>query len=110
MTLEVQSIAVVNNGLFVMSFGLEIFHEDLLEWATLDWDSGPYAIGGSSVKDLMDFGGLREGAAIRPQVRVRAGGNASAPTYIRYAKNGQTATWEATGTTFSIHIRQLGVQ
>lgn len=112
--LEVQKLAVVNNGAYVMSFGLEIGVEIFvgggITWLPLDWDSGAYSVGGSSVKDPMDFGNLPEGTPIRPQVRVRGGGAASASTYIRYAKNGQTATWEATGTTFDIDIRQLGVQ
>ncbi len=107
--LEVQTVNCVNNGAFVMSFGLEVFNQDILGWTTInDLDQGPYPIDQNQSIDLSTTT-ISEGTAVRPQVRVRWGDTVSAPTYIRYAKNGQTATWVVTGTTLNVHISQTGV-
>ena len=91
-----------------MSFGIQIFDMDLLQWLNIDYDSGNYPIDQNRSVDLSTITGLAEGTFIRPQARVVWGNTATPSDHVLYTKNGQTATWAATGTTLDVHIARIG--
>jgi hypothetical protein len=93
-----------------------VFNDVLGEWEPnpdTGWDSGVFPVGSDHNVDLSTFTGfprpLPEGVQVRPEIRVRAGDTVHPPpdSFIVYRKNGQTATWIASGTTLDVHVRQV---
>jgi hypothetical protein len=102
MALAVQYIAVTNNGGYVMSFTIETFND------VHCGGSGDYPVGNSRALDVGACG-FAEGHEVWPHMYIVAGGHAVPTEHVVFARNGQTATYTATGTTFSpkIHLGQL---
>lgn len=116
MALEAQTIAVFNEGAFVMSIGIQVYNDLLGEWEPspdTGWDSGVFPVASDHHEDLSTFKGfpkpLPEGVQVRPEIRVRGGDTVHPPdgSVIVYRKNGQTATWIASGTTRDVTVRQV---
>lgn len=104
---NVKTIACVNNAGFVMSFGLELL--DIVNTGRsliiTDVDSGNYPINQVRMLELDQFG-LAEGTLIRPHVRAVWGVNNPGDAWVIYQRNGQTATYDVTGTTlfYNVHL------
>jgi hypothetical protein len=110
MALQVQTIACVNNAGFVMSFGLEILDMNTLRPLIIEnLDSGNYPIDQTRSIDLSTTG-IEEGTIVRPQVRAVWGDTNLGDRYVVYAANGQTATYEVSGTTLNYSVKLIGAQ
>jgi len=104
----VQTIACVNNAGFVMSFGVEIMDLDQgIEVTINDLDSGNYPIDQTRSVDLSTTG-IAEGTIVRPQVRAVWGDTNHGNRWVKFAKNGQTATFEVRGTTLNYDVNLIG--
>jgi hypothetical protein len=104
MILSVQFINCVNDAGFVMSFGLRTMDDDLHEFTLDGVDSGAYPIDQARSLDLSTLG-FSEGTAFRPEVRAILGVVNPGDRWVKYAKNGQTATYVVTGTTLIYSVR-----
>jgi len=104
----VQTIACVNNAGFVMSFGLEVLDIDNGIEATInDLDSGNYPIDQTRTIDLSATN-IAEGTLVRPQARAVWGDTNHGNRWVKYAQNGQTATYEVRGTTLNYDVKLIG--
>lgn len=104
----VQTLVCVNNAAFVMSFGIEIL--DMNTGKTLiieNLDSGNYPIDQSQSIDLSTIG-IAEGTWLKPQVYAVWGDTNLGDSFVQYATNGETATYEVSGTTLNYSVRLLG--
>ncbi|WP_269530901.1 hypothetical protein [Chitinimonas sp. BJYL2] len=101
--LHVQHIACVNNAGFVMDF--KVSNRD----GHKAGDSGGYPINQVRSIDVatLQFNGrgAEVGEEIHPVVHAHAGVTKEGPT-VRYAPNGQTATYTVTGTTLIYSINR----
>jgi hypothetical protein len=99
--LHVQYIRCVNNAGFVMCFSV------LDNEGREDGETSNFPINQSHQVDLanLKFGDrpLEIGQPVRPQVMVVLGATRQGPP-VRYAPNGQTATFSVRGTTLSYDI------
>ncbi|MCF7223274.1 hypothetical protein [Marilutibacter chinensis] len=100
--LHVQHIACVNNAGFVMSFQIRRQRD-----GRHAGDSGNYPINQSRRVDLsqleFDGGGLEVGDLVQPRVHAVLGSTREGPM-VRYAPNGQTATFNVRGTTLHYSV------
>lgn len=100
--LHVQHIACVNNAGFVMNFQIRRQRD-----GRDAGDSGRYPINQSRRIDLsgLEFGGdrLQIGDLVQPRVNAVAGSTRDGPG-VRYAPNGQTATFNVRGTTLDYSV------
>lgn len=87
----VQRVAVVNNGGFTMSFAVSTRE------GQLSAPTDTYAINEWRVIDLTTTP-LAEGVDIRPVVSATAGSDVAGNRFVSYCRNGQTATFTASGT------------
>jgi hypothetical protein len=112
MATQVQTIACVNNAGFVMSFGIEIFDENIgliRVWEGVD--TGNYPIDQTRSIDLASMG-IPEGTFVRPVIRpVGANSTNSGDYFVQYIPySDETATYDVSGIlgTYSVHL--IGAQ
>jgi hypothetical protein len=104
----VQSVACVNNAGFVMSFGITVLDTaTITEHAVEGVDSGNYPIVQTRTIDLATIG-IEEGTILWPRVHAVGGRTERGDDGVRYAQNGQTATYEVSGTTLDFDVRLIG--
>jgi hypothetical protein len=96
----VQKIACVNHGGFVMRF-----HVDTSTGLRTGY-TGWYPVDQSKTIDLGQVQ-MPEGTEIWPVVDAQAGDTHSGPR-VTFARNGQTATYVAKGTTLSYSVKLIG--
>ncbi len=103
----VQTLVCVNNAAFVMSFGIEILDMNTgIPFIIENLDSGTYPIDQNKPIDLSTIG-IAEGTCLRPQVRAVWGDTNDGDSFVQYAPNGETATYEVSGTTLNYSVRLL---
>jgi hypothetical protein len=109
MTTPVQYIACINHAGFYMNFGLEVFIPQNANTPNVPQgifmvqgvSTDDYAIGETRVLDLSNAPPvLPEGILVRPRVNPLLGLIHIGDKWVQYGKNGQTAFYEVTGTTF----------
>jgi hypothetical protein len=98
--MQVQKIACLNNGGYVMQFWVDITGG--LRTAS----SGTYPLGTTRTIDLGDLP-ISDGIDIWPVVDIFWGKTVSGPT-VQFAKNGQVATYNCAGTTLDPKITLIG--
>ena len=98
--IEAQKIACSNDAAFVMSFVAQTNGASSLS-------SGDYPIDQTRVIDLATTT-FREGLEFWPVVKAVLGKTQAADEHIVYKNNGQTATYQVTGTTFNYEIKLVG--
>jgi hypothetical protein len=96
----VQKIACSNNGGYVMQFWVDI------AGGLRTPSSGNYPLGTTRTIDLGDLP-IQDGTDVWPVVDVFWGKTVSGPT-VQFAKNGQVATYECSGTTLSPKVTLIG--
>ncbi|HZS75952.1 MAG TPA: hypothetical protein VFA41_05010 [Ktedonobacteraceae bacterium] len=107
MPLPVQTIACVNDAAFVMSFGLEILDMNTgIPLILENVDTGNYPIDQTRSIDLSTTG-IAEGTWVRPQVRAVWGDTNLGNRYVQYAQNGQTASYDVSGTTLNYSVNLI---
>jgi hypothetical protein len=108
---QVQSIAVVNEGAFSMTFWISYDGPDgQVHWS--DNNSGDYPVGQDRTIDLSQCHSndpktqhkIPEGATVWPTVKADLGKQADSGQKVVYRKNGQKATYKAHGTTLNVHV------
>ncbi|HEX8743612.1 MAG TPA: hypothetical protein VF712_10805 [Thermoleophilaceae bacterium] len=99
---EVQKIACVNEGAFVMRFDVEV------DGQLRTSDTGNYPAGQTRVIDLGPLSDVKDGAALRPVVDVEGGKHDVKGGEVRFKENGATATFEVKGTTLHPKIEPVG--
>ena len=99
-TIEVQKIACVNNAGLVMSF--KAMTEGAVSEPTVN-----YPINQTRIIDLASTP-FREGLELWPEVSAVLGKTEQADQHIVFKLNGQTATYDVSGTTLSYSIRLIG--
>lgn len=97
---EVQKIACINNAGFVMSFVAQTKGARSTSTAT-------YPVNQTRVIDLADTP-LREGLEFWPVVDAVLGKTQAASEHIVFKRNGETATYQVTGTTLNYDIKLIG--
>jgi hypothetical protein len=97
---EVQKIACANNAGFVMWF------RAVTPGGTSD-PTDNYPINQTRVIDLASTP-FREGLEFWPEVHAILGKTESAGEHITFKLNGETATYQVTGTTFNYRISLIG--
>jgi hypothetical protein len=112
MALEVQRIACVNNGGFVMNFGIQYLDLDETIPQPVMFEglnSGDYPILDTRVIDLIEQG-VSEGRLVSPRVNAYWGESEAWVGWLTCAANGQTATFDVSGTTLDVHIKLIGTE
>jgi hypothetical protein len=98
--LQAQYIAVVNAGAYVFNFSVQWLDSNG-NWHTSDWNSGNYPVGQNRKTPSLETIGVPDDAiAVTPYGHAVLGTSGQGHAFIQFAKNGQTATYNATGTTF----------
>ena len=91
-----------------MNFGVEILDMNTeIPFIIENLDSGNYPIDQSKPIDLSTTG-IAEGTWLRPQVRAVWGDTNLGDRFVQFATNGETATYEVSGTTLNYSVRLLG--
>lgn len=104
MPLLVQSIACSNAAGFVMSFKIRALNDD--GTAAFLGDSDEYPIDQTRSIDLSGLG-IAEGTWVTPQVYAVWGVGNEGDHYCVYAQNGETATYNVSGTTLSYSVNRV---
>lgn len=98
---HVQKIACDNAAGIVMNFNVAYINDD---GDTLTFgDSGNYPIDQARTIDL-GAAGVPDGAFIWPIVNGVAAGTVEAPKKVKYASNGNVATYVVTGVSFNFNV------
>jgi len=93
----VQKVAVVNNAGFVLSFRVTT------RTGGLSPETDNYPINQWRVVDLTATD-LPEGSDVRPVVQAVGGTSQTGNTFVSYCRNGQTATYTASGATLNYTV------
>ncbi|MGW4211355.1 hypothetical protein ACWEIJ_25405 [Lentzea sp. NPDC004789] len=93
----VQKVAVVNNAGFVLSFRVTT------RTGGLSPETDNYPINQWRVVDLTATE-LAEGSDVRPLVQAVGGTSQTGNTFVSYCRNGQTATYTASGATLNYTV------
>lgn len=93
----VQKVAVVNNAGFVLSFRVTT------RTGGLSPETDNYPINQWRVVDLTATE-LPEGSDVRPVVQAVGGTSQTGNTFVSYCRNGQTATYTASGATLNYTV------
>lgn len=105
---QVQKIACVNNGLFVMNFSIR-WLDPSGQWQTSEWNSGNYPINQTRTSpDLANIGVPADALAITPYVHAILGNNNSGQPLVGYVANGQTAIYNVHGVTLNYSVDLMG--
>jgi hypothetical protein len=108
MAINVQTIACVNDAGFVMNFGLEVLN---LDDGTINilpnFNSGNYPIDQTRSVDMTTVG-ISDGTLVRPHVWAILGTNNPGNKFVQFTRNGQTATYEVSGTTLFYSVNLIG--
>src|SRR5690349_21224740 len=109
MTIQVRTIACVNNAGFVMSFGIDMVDPNTgLALIVEDLDTGNYPIDQTRIIDLA-VTGIPEGSLVRPEVRPVWGSAKHGDRFVQYDPNSEeTATYDARGTLVSYSVHLIG--
>ena len=94
-----QYIAVVNAGAYVFNFSVQWLDSNG-QWKTSEWNSGNYPVGQNRKSPSLDTIGVPSDAVVvTPYGHAVLGSSAQGTPFVQFAMNGQTATYNATGTT-----------
>lgn len=105
---QVQKIACVNNGGFVMNFSIRWLDSNG-QWQTSEWNSGNYPINQTRTSpDLASIGVPADALAITPYVHAILGNHNIGEPLVNYAANGQTAAYNVHGTTLNYSVDLIG--
>jgi len=106
--LAVEKIACSNEAAFVMDFWISSIDDDGNSGFTNN-NSGNYPVGQTRVFNLgQGDPSISEGSIVWPTVKAEAGNQVDANKRLRYAKNGQTATFLVRGTTLNFSVEISG--
>jgi hypothetical protein len=98
--IQAQYIDVVNAGAYVLNFSVQ-WLDSSGEWKTSAWNSGNYPVGQNrKTPPLGEIGVPSDALAVTPYGHAVLGTSAQGTPFVGYAPNGQTATYNAVGTTF----------
>lgn len=105
--LQVQRIACVNNGGFVMNFSVRYLDSEG-HWHTADWNSGNYPINQTRTSpDLGEIGVPDDAVAVTPYVHAILGKHETGEPLVTFAANGQTGTYGVKGTTLDFSVKLI---
>jgi hypothetical protein len=105
--LQVQSIACVNEGAFVMDFWISWIDINTGTSGFTNNNSGNYPVGQTRVFDLTQADPpIPLDAIVWPTVRVVFGGQVDGNAKLQFARNNETATYAAQGTIFSFSVNK----
>jgi hypothetical protein len=106
--IQAQYIAVVNAGAYVFNFSIQWLDANG-NWQTSDWNSGNYPVGQNRKSPSLDTLGMGDAIVVTPYGHAVLGTSGQGHPFVQFAKNGQTATYNATGTTFiGFDIKLIG--
>ncbi|HSC67947.1 MAG TPA: hypothetical protein VLC79_09665 [Cellvibrio sp.] len=96
----VEKITVNNKGAYVFNFSVQWLTTSG-KWETSNWNSGNYPVAQSrTTPSLSEIGVPADALAVTVYGHAVAGTSGQGTPFVAYAKNGQIATYDATGTTF----------
>ena len=97
--INAQYIDVVNAGAYVFNFSVQ-WLDSSGQWQTSDWNSGNYPVGQNRKTPSLDQIGVPADAlAVTPYGHAVLGSSGQGTPFVQGKMNGQTATYNATGTT-----------
>jgi hypothetical protein len=107
--IQAQYIDVVNAGAYVFNFSVQ-WLDSSGNWNTTEWNSGNYPVGQNRKSPSLDTIGVPSDAlAVTPYGHAVAGTSGQGTPFVQFATNGQTATYNATGTTIiGFEIKLIG--